>query len=214
MDITVIRGKVVEFDMKSAGPSVLAERGLISDELYQDIVESDGLTRNIAIGNLTRDTKIDEVELAKVIETEIKKYTDMFIGENNIKHNKVLEIAKDAVFLYNSSPKKLRFGDYVYFRAKSRYSLMITFPVSDTNSNKIKLYKKFSGINVRGAKFDKQHPAMMSLLGLLTCLENKDNVKYVRYLQRFIRELKASGSNLINNISNDYLAKVFKEIMA
>ncbi len=154
MKIKIVRGNIQEMDMKSAGLSVLTERGYISEELYLDLCDGDKLDRNKALGKAMIDTKIGEMDVAKIVDQDVRSYVNKFIEVNNLKPNNILEIAKDAIFIYNASPKILQFGDHVVFRCKERYFLMIEFPISESNKNPIKVYKKYAGIAIRGARID------------------------------------------------------------
>lgn len=212
MDVRVIIGKILDMDMQSAGISVLRELGYISEELYLDLKEGDKLSRNITIGKSMIDTKIDGVELSKIVDTEVKKYVNMFITENKLKPENILETTKDSVFVYKVTPKKLIFGDYIRFRCKERYFGMVEFPISESNTNKIKLYKRFTGITIRGAKIDLDHPAYYTLQAMLNAIVEKDSKRYYKLLKTFIKEVKSSSSNIINSVENNHVMNVFKTI--
>ena len=74
MEVRVVNGKILDMDMKSAGISVLREMGQISEQLYLDLTEGDKLTRNITVGKAMRDSMINGLESAKIIDAEVKKY--------------------------------------------------------------------------------------------------------------------------------------------
>lgn len=213
MEVKVVIGKILEMDMVSAGLSVLAELNYISDGLYQDLKEGDKLSRNIILGKAMINSKIDDVEVSKIIDREVKKYVEMFINENKLKKECILEIAKDAIFVYKATPKVLSFGDYIRFRCKERYFGMIEFPISETNNNKIKMYKRFSGIGIRGAKINLEHPAYYTLQSLINAVIDKESRKFYALLRLFTSEMKDSEENLINSVDNNHLIKVFKEIV-
>ena len=212
MDVRVIIGTILDMYMQSAGISVLRELGYISEELYLDLKEGDKLSRNITIGKSMIDTKIDGVELSKIVDTEVKKYVNMFITENKLKPENILETTKDSVFVYKVTPKKLIFGDYIRFRCKERYFGMVEFPISESNTNKIKLYKRFTGITIRGAKIDLDHPAYYTLQAMLNAIVEKDSKRYYKLLKTFIKEVKSSSSNIINSVENNHVMNVFKTI--
>lgn len=212
MEVKVVIGKILEMDMKSAGLSVLRELGHISDNLFQDLREGDKLGRNIILGKAMINSSINDIEVSKIIDTEVKKYVQMFISENKIKPDNILEIAKDAVFVYKVTPKKCSFGDYIRFICKERYFGMIEFPISDTNTNKIKIYKRFSGISIRGAKMNIEHPAYYTLQALINAVIDKDNKKFYKVLKIFIKDMKSTDEHLINSVTNDHLINVFKMI--
>lgn len=211
MEVRIVLGKILECDMKSAGPSIFRELGYISEKVYLDLIESDKLTRNIVLGKAMINTTIDDIEASKLKDTYLKKYVNMFITENKLKPENILEIASDAVFVYKATPKVTTFGDYIRFRCKERYFGMIEFPISETNNNKIKIYKRFSGINIRGARFNEEHPSYYTLQILINSIIDKDSKKYFKTLRLFIKELKGTD-NLINSVDNTHLINVFKAV--
>lgn len=213
MKIKIVRGNIQEMDMKSAGLSVLTERGYISEELYLDLCDGDKLDRNKALGKAMIDTKIGEMDVAKIVDQDVRNYVNKFIEVNNLKQNNILEIAKDAIFIYNASPRMLQFGDHVVFRCKERYFLMIEFPISESNKNPIKIYKKYAGIAIRGARINIEHEAYYLFLELVNCITNKRTQVYFKTLKTFISTLKDCQDNLINSVDNAHLINVFKEIV-
>lgn len=213
MKIKIVRGNIQEMDMKSAGLSVLTERGYISEGLYLDLCDGDKLDRNKALGKAMIDTKIGEMDVAKIVDQDVRNYVNKFIEVNNLKQNNILEIAKDAIFIYNASPRILQFGDHVVFRCKERYFLMIEFPISESNKNPIKIYKKYAGIAIRGARINIEHEAYYLFLELVNCITNKRTQAYFKTLKTFISTLKDCQENLINSVDNAHLINVFKEIV-
>lgn len=213
MEVRVVNGKILDMDMKSAGISVLREMGQISEQLYLDLTEGDKLTRNITVGKAMRDSMINGLESAKIIDAEVKKYVQMFISENKLKPENILEVTKDSVIVYKVTPKKLIFGDYIKFRCKERYFGMVEFPISETNNNKIKLYKRFTGINIRGAKLNLDHPAYYTLQAMMNCIFDKDSKKYYKLLKTFIKECNSTPDHLINSVDTFHLINVFKTVV-
>lgn len=213
MKIKIVRGNIQEMDMKSAGLSVLTERGYISEGLYLDLCDGDKLDRNKALGKAMIDTKIGEMDVAKIVDQDVRSYVNKFIEVNDLKPNNILEIAKDAIFIYNANPRTLQFGDHVVFRCKERYFLMIEFPISESNRNPIKVYKKYAGIAIRGARIDINHEAYYLFLEMIDCITNKRTQMYFKTLKKFIETLRKCEEHLINSVDNTHLINVFKEIV-
>ena len=199
-------------DMQCAGLSVLRERGDISEDLYFDLKEGDKLSRNIILGKAMINNKIDEEEVSKIIDNGVRDYVNQFIKDNKLKPENVLEIAKDAVFVYKVVPKKLIFGDYIRFRCKERYFGMVEFPISKTNSNKLKIYKRFAGLTIRGAKLDICHPAYYTLQSMISYIIEKESKRYYAALKNFIKEMRTED-RLINSVENDHIVDMFKKIV-
>jgi len=211
MKIKTYKGNITEWDMVTANVSILAEEGLISEETYINLKEADRKARNITIGCLMRDLA-SEFNLSEKFEEYLKKYTNMFIEENKLKDANILEIARDAIFLYNSKPKYSKFGDYIKFKKKNTYYYMLEFTVSDTSNNKIILYKNDKGISVRGGTIDKNHKAYEYLCRLMSDVINSNTKSYIKSLATYSKIMNASEEQLIKGIDNTYLIKLMKEI--
>lgn len=211
MEINIVISLIREFDMTRAGLSVLRELGHISEEMYLDLKDGSKIDGNISIGQLMRDVS-KELELSKIVNDNIKKYVDMFIEANKIKPNQILEIAKDAIFLNKANPKILDFGEYIQFRCKSRYYIMVEFPISETNHNTVKLYKEYAGLKCRGAKLNVEHPGYYILLRLVMAIKESDTLMYHQALKELIKCCKNNSDHIINSVENSHLIKVFKEI--
>lgn len=211
--VTVIDTMVTEWDIVSANISVLAEEGLISEDTYRDLRETDKQSRVVLIGTIMRELQErEDYDLSKDLDNLIRKYIDKFITENGIKNSNILEIAKDAVFLTNVNPKITKFGDYVKFVKKSQYMYMIEFPVSKNDSRKIKLYKSKDEIKCRGARVSKRHPAYVTLNRLMSDAINKDTRNYAHLLKNLIRFLNIEKEYLVNGVDNEYLITIFQEV--
>lgn len=212
MKLEIYNGNIVEYDMLSAGISVATEKGLISEDLYYDLIEADKTERTILFGMALRDNmSADDNTIVKTVNDGIAEFVDIFLKENNIKEDKVLEIAKDAIFLKSCKIKKYMFGEHILFRCKGRYSYMIGFPASEKVSNRmIKLYKETERIKCRGAHINYEHPCYEMFYELFYYIINKDPVQWNRVYSKFKKRIKDTD-NLISNIDNDYLVKVLLE---
>lgn len=89
---------------------------------------------------------------------------------------------------------------------------MIEFPISESNKNPIKVYKKYAGIAIRGARINIEHEAYYMFLELINCIMNKKTQMYFKTLKSFIDIMRECKDNLINSVENDHLINVFKEI--
>lgn len=210
MTTKIIKGKILEYDMRAAGPSVFAEKGLISEELFLDLLEDDKLHRNIMIGSLK-----DE-ELEKLKNDGIKEYVDKFIKVNDIQPHEILEIAKDAIFLQRQEVKHTILGDYVRFVLKGTYYFMFEFPINDNPGTKqtIKLYKTDEGLlKCRGGKIAVNEMAYERLIDVINSKIN--NTKFYPKYVSFVKDLDGmtkEGYELISGVSNEHLQKCIADM--
>ena len=211
MDVQLYRGKIDEYDMYASNISILAEEELITDELYQYLRECQKDLRNVSIGILLKSAKVYDKDLITVLDEKVKEFVESFIKTNKIPEESILEIAKDAVFTHNIIARNTILGKYIKFRRKETYVAMLSFPISDNNSNKIKLYMKFDYPKCRGSRINKDHPAYVELCKILNAIVDRNTKVYNRAIAEFKKKIE-NTDNIIKNVENEYLIKVFKEL--
>lgn len=215
MKLEIYNGNIVEYDMMSAGISVATEKGLISEDIYYDLIEADKTERTVLFGMALRDNMkdTDDRTIVKIVNDGIKEFVDMFLKENNIKEDNVLEIAKDAIFMKSCRIKKYMFGEHILFRCKGRYSYMLGFPASENVNRLIKLYKENDRIKCRGAQINYEHDCYESFYELFYYIINKNPVQWNRVYSKFKKKMSNidPDNKLISNIDNSYLVKVLLE---
>lgn len=211
-DIKIVRGSIKEMDMTAAGISVLAEAGYLSEDVYWDLREGDKLSRSKSLGECMRDNK--ELDLAHIVDEGIRQHVQVFIARNQIPEKNILEIAKDAVFVYKTNPKILEFGEYIRFRCKHTYHLMLEFPASEGSHAKIKLYKEYpTGVICRGGNLNRQREEYYILLELMVCILEKDSPKYNQQLRKLSQAFQKTDERLISSVENAWLLQMLKEIL-
>lgn len=211
MDVQLYRGKIDEYDMFASNISILAEEELITDELYQYLRECQKDLRNVSIGILLKSAKVYDKDLITILDEKVKEFVNSFIKRNKIPDDSILEIAKDAVFTHNVIARTTIIGKYIKFRRKETYVAMLSFPISDNNSNKIKLYMKFDYPKCRGSRINKDHPAYVELCKILNAIVDGNTKVYNRAIAEFKKKIE-NTDNIIKNVDNEYLIKVFKEL--
>ena len=102
----IIDNLIIEYDIRMAGPTLLLDKGVLSEEDYNHLISLPKNERYVATGKL----QINNPEYYDVIKDGYKKYTKLFIESNNIKEDDILEINNDAVWLIGKVPNKLKFG--------------------------------------------------------------------------------------------------------
>lgn len=210
--VKVYETPIREYDMKAAGISVAAEKGLISEEVYEDLIEgttTDKMMRQVLIGKLMEeDNSMGKDELKKAIHEGITEYVNKFIEINNIKESNIIEIAKDAVFIKGTQPRKKRLGDYVRFVEKGVYYLTIEFPIKEGSKRNIKLYKTIEDLKCRGAKINKEHEAYEYLYDLFIQKMAHNPVAWNKTFMKLKRNLKGNEKQIIENVDNEYLCDI------
>jgi len=177
----VINKSIFEYDIQSAGLSMLKQFGNLSKQQIIQLENMDKHSRVIAIGNLQKDPNVNEI-----IKNGFIQSRKMFILENNININNIIAVKKDAIF-HIGNVNKLNFG-YINFIKKNEYSSYVKF------LNEIEFYYNYSHSDIKGIGEynEKIHSLYLTKIinELIHLLEINDN-KYKRKLMSFISKYKA-----------------------
>lgn len=112
---------ITEWDISSAGLSVLKFRKLLPEEELDKLSKMEKHTRTVYEGNLQKENPA----LAEAIVNTLSKVRQAFVVANNIPPEKILSIKKDAIFLINFTPEVTTIKDYFVFRKKGTYTSFI-----------------------------------------------------------------------------------------
>lgn len=172
---TVVQGNIYEYDITAAGINVMYAEGIINKGLYDYWMSLPKEIRNIKAGIHTGEKKLAEKK-----EAAMNKYIDLFIKENNIEEADIMEIATDAIWLFNS--KKITYTKFknVEFRFDRSASILLAW-----NTYRF-YYDSWSGdFFVRGYTTD--NPFIRKIKDLLAMIEQ--NVDQIT-IYKFLHELK------------------------
>lgn len=106
--------KIYEFDLKSAGLSIIKEKKLLSEKKIKQLEEMPKEKRTIVEGIQIRNNP----EFKKIFEDTFAEVRYAFFYHNNLKESDILSIKRDAVFVINKNPEYLEFGENFIFRKK------------------------------------------------------------------------------------------------
>lgn len=211
MAVRIYKKPIREYDMESANVSVLREKDLISGEMYLDIMESPKGARNKLIGMLIRDNKDEDIY--NKIKDSIDEYVEELIVSNNVSKKDILERSHDALFIGGTEDLKYtKFGDYVTFKLKHKYSMMLEFPINNGSETHVKLYKTHNSIVCRYSSIDKSHSCFCDLVNLFYFIANDKKVQFLKELKKFAAKIKNTEDNLIKGVGNTYLCDILREI--
>lgn len=211
MKIQYTQTLIKEYDISSANISILAEAGVISEDMFDMLSSTYKIARNKTIGKLM----ISHPEIKDTIYNGIKKYMLAFIKSNNIKRSDVLEIATDAIFMINPPEQaEIMFDDHIIFKDKGTYFSMLEFEAGENLKSKIKIYSMSSDIKVRGGTENKEHPAYKLICQIMNCKRNgktKDMYGVLKKLSKICND--DSQPQFINTCSNKWLLEVITEFV-
>ena len=108
---------ISEYDITSAGFTVIKFKKLLSDTQIQDLEKLEKYERNVQIGKLM----LKKPTIATEIIQTLAKVREAFVVINEIYPEDILTIKKDAIFLIKKVPQKLKIKEFE-FRAKATYT--------------------------------------------------------------------------------------------
>ncbi len=195
----IFNSEIYEYDMKSAGLSVIEKYSLLSKEEIENIKGMEKEERNIFIGKLNYTNK----DIHSKISNYIKKEMEMFINNNSIKETDIISIKKDAIFVKRHCEETDQ--GKVIFIEKNKYSSYIYL-----KDSKIELYYNNSKIDVKGIHDDKlkfHEDYLLSFIFTLISLIETDVEKGKKYLNQFVmlykkRQLESEFYRTFNSESS------------
>lgn len=201
----IIDNLILEYDIKLAGPSLLLDAGVLSKEKFDYLTSLPKRERYIATGKL----QINNPEYYEVIRNGYKKYTNLFIEENNIQKDDILEINNDAVWLIGVIPEKLRFGNILFVR-KSEFTLVFNV------KSRVKIYFNENRnvthrdrIIVRGATLNVASPLYEEIDRVFLLYSQKKMTLLYEELHRLLKYYTKHKElePLLNNIENLFILR-------
>lgn len=181
-----INSVIVEWDIRSAGINIIQEYKLLPEDKIKALLKLPKKKMNIAVGEIGRKDK----DFAKELENKFNEVTHLFINENSLDIDyDIVSVKRDAIFVINKEIVNSRFGEYIEFIPKNRYSRYLYLKPYE-------FYVTPEGtIDIKGISSDKE------------LRENFIN-KHKDGILNLILELiyVAEGSNLDREKINDFLA--------
>ena len=113
----LLNNYVREYDISKANINILLHRGLIKEDLYNFLKQSDRMVRQVTIGKMMANNPSLSDELKSGIIEAKKK----FFEANDIQDYEVLSIKNDAIYLINKIPQITKF-DNIEFMCKNIYT--------------------------------------------------------------------------------------------
>jgi hypothetical protein len=108
---------VSEYDIKSAGFTVIKSKKLLPPEEIQELEKLEKYERNVRIGKRI----LQFPKISEEINNTLADVRRQFVILNNIEEDAVLSVKKDAMFIIKVVPTVLKIGDFE-FRQKRTYT--------------------------------------------------------------------------------------------
>lgn len=96
----IVRKKVLEYDIKKCGMSILLNKGYITEELHKDLLAMDKKKSSIFITTILRDKIKREkgIDILAVIKKVRDETVKTFIWSNSLNKSDIIEVAFDAIW--------------------------------------------------------------------------------------------------------------------
>ena len=147
--------RIVEYDMKSAGLSLIKEFNLLPNEMISKLEMMPKHARDVEIGNMQKKDKDFSNKLGKAF-VEGRR---LFFQSNNLNEDKLISIKKDAFFTVDAFCSELDFGN-IHFVPKNKYSSFLSL-------NKIEFYfnTMMRQVDIKGLGQGESHDNIVELHG-------------------------------------------------
>lgn len=148
-----VNSRIIEWDMKRAGPSIIKELGLLPKDEIEKIELLPKMDCDIAIGK----KQIKDKEFGRALEQAFTDIMNQFIDDNGIDRDlDIISIKKDACFVINKAIKYDRFGKYIRFIPKNEYhAFMYITPTMVPGSGMEFYFKRNGELDIKGLVGDK-----------------------------------------------------------
>lgn len=178
---------ITEYDIRSAGFSVLTYRKLLPADELEKLSKLDKHTRTVKEGLLQR----EHPKIAEEIVNTLSKVRQAFVLLNKIPDESILSIKKDAMFLINQTPQNLVIKDVFEWRKKGVYTSYLQLPG-----------KKEFYYNGREDKLD--------VKGLSKEVVEKQNDFILKDIKNFLRSGERVNQEMIFSLLKSYREKYLK----
>lgn len=178
---------ITEYDIRSAGFSVLTYRKLLPADELEKLSKLDKHTRTVKEGLLQR----EHPKIAEEIVNTLSKVRQAFVLLNKIPDESILSIKKDAMFLINQTPQTLVIKDVFEWRKKGVYTSYLQLPG-----------KKEFYYNGREDKLD--------VKGLSKEVVEKQNNFLLKDIKNFLRSGERVNQEMIFSLLKSYREKYLK----
>ena len=174
-----IKGTIREFDMKSAGLSIIKSKKLLDENTINKLEELPKFERNKKIGIM----KINNRVLSQEMQKGFREYRQKCFAANNIEDKDIISIHNDAIITINKGILYDKF-DYVRFVEKNRYTSYFYI-------NKVEFYfnsmtKKLDVKGISDEKLKSHKKYMIKFLKNIFYLIEMGNVnESIIYLKKF-----------------------------
>ena len=210
----IINGQIVEYDIKSGNTSIMRTYRLAPEKEILQLESLDKKERVVEIGKKMRRDK----EFSKKLEKGFNDAVQQFIKQNQIPHDKIVSIKRDAVFVSSYPITQLDVGDSIHFVPKNEYCGFIKL-------NHLEFYiRSDKTIDVKGISDDKLYLHEDGVLDIIRygyqlCVDsNMDYFEISRGMSELVqsykgRELSLNSYREFNPSSAFRIHQLGKEIM-
>jgi hypothetical protein len=176
----VYNSRIDEYDMKSAGFSIIKQNKLLPAETIRQLERLDKQTRNIEIGKL----RGKDYALSKGMARGIRSTMEDFIKNNKIDDSSIISIKNDAVFILDTIPS-ITTVNGINFVKKNSYTSFL-------NLNRVEFYYSENSSDIKGLGpgiQSRQGPYLLNhIIQLIRTKESSSNSSIIKQCAEFDRK--------------------------
>ena len=180
-----------EYDISKANISILYSKGIISEDLYNQLYNSDRMERQIFIGNLQKQNP----KIVKALQQGIVEAKKNLFLANNLSNEDILTIKNDAVFTIDRDLRYTKFGN-IEFKLKNLYTSFMRI-------DRLEFYYSFNRIT-------KEEKMDVKGLGKKQYLHQEYMTDFIEYIMNSIES--GDIENIITNFTSFYRSYINREL--
>lgn len=176
--------QIYEYDISKANINILYEKGVIDDNLYDTLYNSDKKSREVYVGIMQKNG-----DIARTLSDGFRDFRHMLFESNKIADSEVISIKKDAVFVTRPLTNT-KFGK-VEFKLKNVYNLMIKLNTLEIYFGIDSITREFI-IDIKGIKdekLDKYNNYLFNIfISIFSLIINHQFTQALRLLNMYIKD--------------------------
>ena len=180
-----------EYDISKANINILYSKGIINESVYNELYNSDRMTRQVYIGNLEKSNP----KIVKALQIGIIEAKRNLFLSNNLTNEDILAIKNDAVFTVDKELRVTKFGN-IEFKLKNLYTSFMRI-------DRLEFYYSFNRIT-------KEEKMDVKGLGKKEYLHREYMTDFIEYIMNSIES--GDIENIITDFTLFYRSYVNREL--
>lgn len=123
-DLSYVKNNIItEYDLTAAATNIMYETGIIDDIVYERMMTTDKISREIMVGKL----QINRPDVVEKLTAGYREARRLFVQNNNILPENVLSVRRDALYIIGDLELNGFITKKLIFRPKNRYNTFLRY---------------------------------------------------------------------------------------